>query len=689
MKKIKLCNGITLFFISIILVSKIVPVSADNSVSNPYYTSLDVKEKTYETGGCYLEGWPLRVSSLQTEVNPDGTISVLNWTIVNGRATIYEYDQKAKYIRTLKLEAELSKVGGFTKDTEGNYYVAFGKNVPEGAFNDISVAIVKYDKDGKKLNKYLMQAQTFDEKWSKSYTGVMQPFDEACRLEISGDMIAVYFGKSGFVAPDGYHHQSSYGFILNKETFARQSGRDTGNIIMPSASHSFNQIILPINNGFVFVDQGDYNPRSFVVEKVVIGSDNARISAFDFKSSYIYQLTYSDLGGLAKTSEGYILAGTYENTTKDGSAEVNGSRNLFVVTMDESLTAVSKPIYLTNYTDTDTETAVHPKMVQIGDNKYLLLWEKYNSNTELQTTYMATIDKNGKVLDSIKELPHAVLNAMDMLQYNPITGYVHWAVNQGQNTVLLYSLDPNSKVISSIPANPDFVIRNGAFNQYLGNKEKVVIPDGITEINRWAFLDASKLRSVTIPNSVVKIGKNLFDHADEAVTIYGKTGSYAQIYAKKYGITFVDPAIAPTVKGVSNNKYYSSEVEILFNYGTATLNGKAISNGRYIFNNGSYKLVVDNGFKVVTIVSFVIDTTPPVIELRDSSNNVLKSGAITNKSFKLTYKEDNFKSIIVTKNKKDMTYPKGGLFTAKGTYVVTITDKAGNKTKVTFTIKNY
>ncbi|MDF2843098.1 MAG: hypothetical protein K0R00_1524 [Herbinix sp.] len=422
MKKIKLCNGITLFFISIILVSKIVPVSADNSVSNPYYTSLDVKEKTYETGGCYLEGWPLRVSSLQTEVNPDGTISVLNWTIVNGRATIYEYDQKAKYIRTLKLEAELSKVGGFTKDTEGNYYVAFGKNVPEGAFNDISVAIVKYDKDGKKLNKYLMQAQTFDEKWSKSYTGVMQPFDEACRLEISGDMIAVYFGKSGFVAPDGYHHQSSYGFILNKETFARQSGRDTG---------------------------------------------------------------------------------------------------------------------------------------------------------------------------------------------------------------------------------------------------------------------------VTIPNSVVKIGKNLFDHADEAVTIYGKTGSYAQIYAKKYGITFVDPAIAPTVKGVSNNKYYSSEVEILFNYGTATLNGKAISNGRYIFNNGSYKLVVDNGFKVVTIVSFVIDTTPPVIELRDSSNNVLKSGAITNKSFKLTYKEDNFKSIIVTKNKKNMTYPKGGLFTAKGTYVVTITDKAGNKTKVTFTIKNY
>ncbi|MFT4144424.1 MAG: leucine-rich repeat protein [Mobilitalea sp.] len=688
MKKVKLGIGITLFFMSIIFASIAIPVSAA-SVSNPYFTPLDVKEKTYETGGCYLEGWPLRVSSLQTEVNSDGTISVLNWTIVNDMATIYEYDQNAKYIRTLKLEAELSKVGGFTKDAEGNYYVAFGKNVPEGAFNDISVAIVKYNKDGKKINKYLMQAKTYDEKWSKDYSGVMQPFDEACRLEISGDMIAVYFGKSGFMAPDGDNHQSSYGFILNKDTFARLSGRNSGDMIMPSASHSYNQIILPVEDGFVFADQGDYNPRSFVVEKVVKGSDNARLLAFDFKQSYIYQLTYSDLGGLAKTSEGYILAGTYENTTKDGSAEVNGSRNLFIVTMDENLTTVTKPIYLTNYTDTDTETAVHPKIVQIGDNRYLLLWEKYNTNTELQTAYMATIDKNGKLLDSIKELPHAVLNAMDMLQYNPKTGYVHWAVNQGQNTVLLYSLNPSSKIISTIPVNPDFIIRNGVFDQYLGNKDKVVIPEGITEITNWAFFDASNLKSVTIPNSVVKIGKNAFSHADEDIILYGKSGSYAQAYAKKYGIIFIDPEIAPTVKGVSNNKYYSSEVEIIFNYGTATLNGKAINNGSYLYKDGSYRLVVDNGFKVLTKVSFVIDTTAPVIELRDSSNNALKSGAITNKSFKLTYKENNFKSISVTKDKKNMMYPKGGLFTAKGTYVVTITDKAGNRTKVTFTIKNY
>lgn len=688
MKKSQLYVCTVLCFFSIIFASKIVPVSADNSVSNPHFTALDVKEKTYETGGCYLEGWPKRVSALQTEVNPDGTISVLNWTIVKGRATIYEYDQNAKYIRTLKLEAELSEVGGFTKDLEGNYYVAYGEDVPEGAFNEISIAIVKYDKNGKVLNKYLMPAQTSDEKWSKGYSGVMQPFDEACRLEISGDMIAIYFGKSCFIAPDGKNHQSSYGFILNKDTFARLSGSNSGDMIMTSAGHSFNQIILPIDNGFVFVDQGDYNPRSFVVEKVVKGSDNTRLLAFDFKQSYIYQLTYSDLGGLAKTSDGYILAGTYENTTKEGSAEVNGSRNLFIVTMDENLSTVTKPVYLTNYTDTDTETAVHPKIVQIGDNKYLLLWEMYNTNTERQTAYMAIIDKNGKQLESIKELPHAVLNAMDMLQYNPKTGYVHWAVNQGQNTVLLYSLNPSSKIISSIPANLDFVIRNGVFIEYLGNKDKVVIPEGVTEITKWAFVDASKLRIVTIPKSVVKIGKNVFDHADEEVIIYGKSGSYAQTYAKKYGITFVDPVIAPTVKGVSNNKYYSKEVEIIFDCGTATLNGKAINNGTYLYKDGSYKLAVDNGFKVVTKVSFVIDTTAPVIELRSSSNNTLKSGATTNKNIKLTYKEDNLKSITVTKDKKSMKYPKDGIFTAKGTYVVTITDKAGNKTTVTFTIKN-
>lgn len=55
-----------------------------------------------------------------------------------------------------------------------------------------------------------------------------------------------------------------------------------------------------------------------------------------------------------------------------------------------------------------------------------------------------------------------------------------------------------------------------------------------------------------------------------------------------------------------------------------------------------------------------------------------------------TYEEITIMCLCCTMlDKKNMTYPKNGLFKAKGTYVVTITDKAGNKTTASFTIKNY
>lgn len=311
-----------------------------------------------------------------------------------------------------------------------------------------SIVLVKYNVEGKKLNTFLLKAQTTnDAKWAQGYSGIWKPFDfGSCRLEISGDMIAAYFARQMFMAPDGLNHQASYGFILNKETFERLSGNGAGNLVMPSAGHSFNQFVLPIDGGFVFVDQGDVTPRAFAFEKVIKGYSNNHIDSFKFKQGTVYQNTFSDLGGLSKTSNGYIFAGTYENTTDSGSGDVNGSRNLFIITINQDLSTVSPPVYITNYTDKDTGTAVHPKIILINDNKYLLLWEKYNIKTKIPTAYMVTVDENGKVLDYAKELPNTILNANDILRYNPKTDLVHWAVSQGSHTVVLYSLDANIPV---------------------------------------------------------------------------------------------------------------------------------------------------------------------------------------------------------------------------------------------------
>ena len=56
----------------------------------------------------------------------------------------------------------------------------------------------------------------------------------------------------------------------------------------------------------------------------------------------------------------------------------------------------------------------------------------------------------------------------------------------------------------------DFVIENGVLKKYAGTGEDVVIPDGVTEIGDWAFLNCRTLTEVTIPEGIVKIGANAF-----------------------------------------------------------------------------------------------------------------------------------------------------------------------------------
>ena len=53
----------------------------------------------------------------------------------------------------------------------------------------------------------------------------------------------------------------------------------------------------------------------------------------------------------------------------------------------------------------------------------------------------------------------------------------------------------------------------------------MTIPDSVTSIGEYAFLNCSRLQSVTIPNSVMNIGKNAFYNCGglTSVTFKGKT----------------------------------------------------------------------------------------------------------------------------------------------------------------------
>ena len=386
---------------------------------------------------------------IMTHVGDDGSISVCSPDIDNQTVYIYEYSSDMQHKKTLRFNNELPKFGAFTKDKEGNYYVFYGKNVEENEKNTVNMVLVKYNGEGAKINVFKLNATGND---PFAIYEVKKPFDMgSCRMEISGDWIIVYFATIAFKSSDGKNHQSSWGFVLDKNRFERVDTRDYINrygsytLVMPWASNSFNQYILPIENGFVSVDHGDGTPRSFYFNKILRGQDGKDLRAFRFPGYFGSNVTYAQMGGLAKTSSGYIFAGTYERNVVVSGHGYEDSRNLFILYLDGDFTSISEPVWITNYTNKETEHAANPKIAALGDGRHILMWEFMNAgNFAYITTFMLLIDEKGKPLGKQIELPNVRLNINDALRYNKATGNVHWAVNNGSRQIILYALNPDN-----------------------------------------------------------------------------------------------------------------------------------------------------------------------------------------------------------------------------------------------------
>ncbi len=78
-------------------------------------------------------------------------------------------------------------------------------------------------------------------------------------------------------------------------------------------------------------------------------------------------------------------------------------------------------------------------------------------------------------------------------------------------------------------------IADSAFES--GKIKTVVIPDGVTKIGWFAFAGCSALESVTVPDSVVGIGYSAFPSKPSPVTVCCHQDSFAQKYAKSYGLS--------------------------------------------------------------------------------------------------------------------------------------------------------
>lgn len=172
-----------------------------------------------------------------------------------------------------------------------------------------------------------------------------------------------------------------------------------------------------------------------------------------------------------------------------------------------------------------------------------------------------------------------------------------------------YLLDIEVETDESKGINPDSIellnndgeIGNEAF-AYSLNLKNVTISDQINTIGDRSFADCKNLKSVIIPDNVSSISSGAFSGSDD-VTIYGKYGSCAELYAKQQGIPFKDASLVNPVTDISFNV---SKIDLLV--------GKSFSISATVVpeNTGNKKLTwKSDNTSVVSVKNGVITALKP------------------------------------------------------------------------------
>ncbi|MGE7842387.1 S-layer homology domain-containing protein [Lysinibacillus sp. NPDC093712] len=218
-----------------------------------------------------------------------------------------------------------------------------------------------------------------------------------------------------------------------------------------------------------------------------------------------------------------------------------------------------------------------------------------------------------------------------------------------------------------------FKLVDGAGNES-PEYQRIITLDTIAPIVKGVANGASynAKQAITFNEGTAKLNGNLFING----SFVDAEGSYVLIVTDGAGntttISFTIDKTAPIVSGVAEGGSYNSSKTITFNEGTATLNGSSIASGVSVDAEGSYVLVVTDGAGNTTTISFTIDKTAPFV------SGVAEGGSY-NSSKTITFNEG-------TATLNGNPFVSGMSVDAEGSYVLIVTDGAGNTTTISFTI---
>lgn len=380
--------------------------------------------------------------------NDDNTLTRVEYLGENG-IIVETYSSDCELIDSRKIDAELTKFGGFFSGKDANYFV-FGQDNSEESNDCEVIRIVKYSKNWERLGEC-----------SFSGANTYEPFHAgSLRMTENDGMLYVYTCHTMYTSGDGNHHQSNMTYVIDEETMiASQYYYGIMNISYGYVSHSFNQFIKSDGNYLYRVDHGDAYPRAVSITRCDVDGSIT-------KAIYTYPLniqgytganaTGVSIGGFELSGDNCLIVGNTVDQSSFETYNAYGQRNIFLTVTDKALSG-TETIMLTNYTAGDNITPRTPQLVKLNDDQFLIMWEEYNKNNGEIRVKMVNVDGYGNLISGI------ATDNVRLSDCQPVVtndGLVKWYTTNG-NEVSMCVINPyDLKLIGDVDGDGKINIRD-------------------------------------------------------------------------------------------------------------------------------------------------------------------------------------------------------------------------------------
>lgn len=316
----------------------------------------------------------------------------------------------------------LDRVMGLAIDDSGNQYYATGVDEsdvvdptypPPDTYRSNIVRVIKLDPAGDVLFNIDLDKARYA--YNNDAEMIINPMVAATsRLAVGGNEIALVHGIN--TGPDW-----NIGGARHQKALSTRLDATSGAIVRTSSvwvSHSFDERLLYDGEGIIEHHLGDAYPRY-----IVFARNHTSYPLFHIKGELGENNTYTRLGNIALIENdpdyGYIALFATENSASTGSV-INGPRNLAIVRINsndnsidpglpDTLIVTSKGTqytnrlrWLTRYSASSNLHAERPKLIGIGGDQYLVLWEEWLKTGGYSDTfngvYGMVIDDKGNIL---------------------------------------------------------------------------------------------------------------------------------------------------------------------------------------------------------------------------------------------------------------------------------------------------